>query len=61
MKKIKLVKNFANGIDLITERDSGNEIRILTGKPSRSRVFYQKLKKACDVALASLHGVKDNS
>lgn len=39
------IHNFSNGYDLMVERDSGNEIRILTGKETRSREFWEDLKE----------------
>lgn len=59
MKLIELLENPAGGIDLVTERDSGNPIRILTGKPSASRKYFKQLKLICDIALLDLKGRKD--
>ena len=53
-KLAKLVRNDAGGIDLLTERDSGNQIRILTGKPTYSEQYWQRLKKLADIALLQL-------
>ena len=36
--------NTAGGIDLIVERDAGNEILILTGKKSNSLKFWKQLQ-----------------
>jgi hypothetical protein len=58
-KKINTIDNPAGGIDLLTERDAGNEVRILTGKPSASREFWEALRDCCDGALAELEGRKD--
>ena len=60
MKKLNLIKNFAKGMDLELEKDTGNPILILTGKPSLSRKFYKQLQKTCEIALIALKGVKDN-
>lgn len=53
-KKIELVENNAGGIDLLTERDAGNEIRILTGKPERSIEFWKAIMKVAAQALEEL-------
>ena len=53
-KPIELIRNFAGGIDLITERDSGNEIRIQTGKKDRSLDFWERLRETCDEAISDL-------
>ncbi len=37
------MRNFAGGVDLLAERDSGNTVRILTGKPEYSLPFWRKL------------------
>ena len=42
-KKIETQENFTGGIDLLTERDLGNDVLILTGKPERSLEFWKKL------------------
>lgn len=60
MKKPELETNWANGIDLIVERDSGNPVRILTGKPSASRRFWKQIQKSAEIALDELKGKKDN-
>ena len=54
MKSIQLIRNGAGGIDLLTERDAGNDVRILTGKPQYSKQFWTKLKRACTTALKEL-------
>lgn len=55
MKKlIKLVKNDAGGIDLITEKDSRNEVRILTGNMVYSKNFWERMNKAVEEALWQL-------
>jgi hypothetical protein len=54
MKKVSLVQNSAGGVDLMTERDAGNAIRILTGKPEYSRAFWKKIQMASKDALAIL-------
>ena len=33
------IENYAGGLDLLVERDSGNEVRILTGKRENSLEF----------------------
>ena len=53
-KKIELIRNSAGGVDLLTERDAGNEIRILTGKPERSREFWKRMIETAEIALSHL-------
>lgn len=53
-KKLELIENNAGGIDLLTERDAGNEVRILTGKPEKSIEFWKNLWKVSQQALAEL-------
>lgn len=54
-KKITLVENSAGGIDLLTERDSGNEVLILTGKKSNSLDFWKRLRTMADAAIEELN------
>lgn len=56
VKKVKLVPNSAGGIDLLTERDSGNEVLILTGRRECSSLFWRKLLRASAAALRELKG-----
>lgn len=58
-KKINTVPNQAGGVDLLIERDAGNEVLILTGKPSASRQVWEAIRDAADGALAELEGKKD--
>ena len=51
-KKMSLIENQAKGIDLIVERDSGNPVRILTGK--NSKIFFTNLRNICDNALQAI-------
>lgn len=53
-KPIELIRNQANGIDLITEKDNDNTVRILTGKPSCSKAFWEALHDASEEALQLL-------
>ncbi|MFA5311734.1 MAG: hypothetical protein WC375_00280 [Methanomassiliicoccales archaeon] len=53
-KLLELVPNTAKSIDLLTEKDSGNEVRILTGKSERSIEFWKQLRILCDTALNEL-------
>ncbi len=55
MKPSQIIENYAGGIDLLTERDAGNEIRILTGKPSNSKKFWENMKKLSEKALDILN------
>lgn len=51
MKQNKLVANPAGGFDLLTERDGGNPIRILTGAPIHSAKYFRSLKRLSEKAL----------
>ena len=42
-KTVESKSNFAGGIDLLTERDTGNLVLILTGNPSRSLDFWEQM------------------
>jgi len=55
-RPIKLMRNEAGGIDLITERDAGNPIRILTGKRERSIDFWKRLREFAEEALDEMDG-----
>ena len=50
-KTPQLIRNSAGGIDLLVERDSGNEVLIRTGKPECSKEFWEKMKDLAEVAL----------
>jgi hypothetical protein len=56
MKQLDLVRNTAGGIDLVVERDAGNVVKILTGKPSVSLKFWDELCNLAERALAELEG-----
>jgi len=43
MKPVESKSNSAGGIDLLTERDAGNPVLILTGPPERSLQFWEDL------------------
>jgi hypothetical protein len=51
---IELIRNNAGGIDLITERDSGNPVRILTGSPQYSLAYWESLRDMADTAISEL-------
>jgi hypothetical protein len=51
------VENSAGGLDLLVERDAGNEVRILTGNKERSLEFWIALSELCEGAIFEL---KDN-
>lgn len=53
-KKISLIDNGAGGIDLLVERDAGNEVRILTGYREHSKRFWRQMRLAADKALLKL-------
>jgi hypothetical protein len=55
-KKIILVKNDVEGLDLITERDGGNDVRILTG--NQSLQFWKNLKATATLAIQQLESKK---
>lgn len=50
------IENSAGGLDLMVERDAGNEVRILTGKVQNSLKFWEELKELCEGAI---HELKD--
>ena len=54
-KKIELKKNPAGGIDLLTERDSGNEVLILTGSQASSMLYWQKMRELAEHAVNIIH------
>lgn len=60
MTKARIINNEAGGIDLVTERDSGNEVRILTGAGSYSLDFWTRLlnlaKEAQEILATSSRG-----
>lgn len=58
-KKVELIENNAGGIDLITERDAGNEIRIFTGKKEKSIEFWKRLHQVAGEALSEF-GIDPN-
>lgn len=53
-KKMYLVDNWAGGVDLMVERDSGNTVSILTGKGDYSLKFWHKLSELCNNAIDAL-------
>jgi hypothetical protein len=55
-KKMELIENPARGIDLLVERDAGNLVRILTGKPKYSRQFWSAMSRNAKIALEQLKG-----
>ena len=54
IKKMRIVKNTAGGIDLVVEKDSGNEVLITTGNYKNSMAFWKKLDDLCGKAFDSL-------
>ncbi len=52
------IENSAGGLDLMVERDAGNEVRILTGKKENSLKFWENLKELCEGAI---HELKDEA
>jgi hypothetical protein len=53
-KHPETIENSAGGLDLMIERDAGNEIRILTGKKENSLKFWEQLKELCEGAIHEL-------
>ena len=53
-KKVETIENQAGGIDLLTERDGGNDVRILTGKRECSIDFWRRIRDAADEALTTM-------
>ena len=45
MKPVESKPNSAGGIDLLTERDAGNPVLIMTGNPQRSLEFWENLSR----------------
>jgi len=54
MKKAQLVENFAGGLDLLVEKDSGNEVLILTGGKKNSLEFWYDLIEKAEIAIQEL-------
>ena len=52
------VENSAGGLDLLVERDAGNEVRILTGKGEASLAFWKQLSELCEGAIFALEDFK---
>lgn len=48
------IENLAGGVDLLVERDSGNEVLILTGKTENSLAFWKQLSELCEGAILNL-------
>lgn len=57
-KTIELQHNAAGGIDLLVSRDAGNDVLVLTGKPTNSREFWMRLRDVCEDALDQLEGME---
>lgn len=47
-------QNHAGGYDLLTERNSGNEVRIQTGYVGSSVEYWTNLRNLCNEVLAQL-------
>ena len=50
-KSPSLLINSIGGVDLMVERDAGNEVRILTGNKVNSRSFWRKIQRLADRAM----------
>lgn len=48
------VHNWANGYDLMVERDSGNEVRVLTGREDLSKEFWERLRDLANNVLEEM-------
>lgn len=53
-KKATTVENQQGGLDLLVEKDAGNEIRISTGDKEKSLEFWQHMKELCEGAIFEL-------
>lgn len=58
MKKLELIQNNAGGIDLMTNVDAGNKVRILTGSRERSIQYWKEMQEAAQTALDHLRKPK---
>lgn len=54
MKTVAIIHNSVGGIDLLTERDAGNEVRILTGRRGNSLEFWKRLQEVSKEAVEQL-------
>lgn len=56
-KPPSIQKNWAGGVDLLVERDAGNEILILTGKKENSLKFWKQMQQLAETAIDQIkHG-----
>lgn len=56
------ISNKVGGFDLMTERDSGNEIRILTGRKEYSLKYWENLKNIAESVIDAIEsGVTDET
>jgi hypothetical protein len=53
-KKIEIKEGNGRGLNLLVERDAGNEVLILTGSKGHSLEFWRSLRDICDAAVAEL-------
>lgn len=54
------MSNGVGGFDLMTERDAGNEIRILTGSEKFSLKFWENLKNVAEAAIDTIESGETN-
>ena len=54
LKTVYSLRNDVGGVDLITEKDSGNLVRVLTGNKKRSLEYWQRLEIVCQDAIATI-------
>jgi hypothetical protein len=57
-KEPTLKRNTAGGIDLLVERDAGNEVRILTGREGSSLKFWEQMRELADEAIEDLSNTR---
>jgi hypothetical protein len=61
MKKQLLAEyNRAGGYDLLTERDSGNHVLILTGKHKNSLEYWERLRQLSVDVICQLKVIDEN-
>ncbi len=61
MKKLQAKKNNAGGYDLLTERDRGNEVLILTGRYANSIKYWERLKDLADQVIYALENENEET
>jgi len=54
-KEITIIRNAVGGIDLLTEKDAGNEVLIVTGAREHSQEFWATMARMARQALYEMH------